>query len=273
MPEFTFRSDSVDVEEIMEQIRGKIREKRGVDYTDAQIRELASVKLAASLDPKNVRSDLLEHYRRQRSSSDCGFHPPSNFAFEDETIYTSSRGPIGRLISISRRLLNPLLKLFFNPRPIVDVLRMQSEINEYTARHNAQQFASRQEVDALNFELLNTLVVEITRMAIEIKNQRMRLESIAGRLEFDELRARALEGVVHYRSEVTQQHEEVAGDIATNQASAGGDARSRRQRSQRRRRSHTASSAPVALEPGLGTTVSQDPQPPSAALDDDDETD
>ena len=51
MEDFTFRSDSIDVEKIMDEIRSRIREKRGVDYTEAQIRELAQVKLDKFLDP------------------------------------------------------------------------------------------------------------------------------------------------------------------------------------------------------------------------------
>ena len=272
MAEFTFRSESVDVEKIMDQIRTRIREKRGVDYTEAQIRELASVRLEKCLDPEKVRSDLLEHYGRQRSSTDHGFHPPPNFAFEDEMIYASSRGLLGRLISMSRRFLNPVLKLFFNPKPIVDVLHMQSEINAHTARYNARQFAARQEVDALNYEVLNSLVVNITRLAIDMKNQKMRLESIAGRLDFDERRARALEGVVQYRPEATAPPAEMAAeDTASGQASADGNRRRRRQRRRRRRPSATPST-PVSLEPGGDTEGSQEPQPPLAAADGDDET-
>ena len=45
MAEFQVRSDAVDVEQIMRQIRARIREKRGADYTEQEIRELASVKL------------------------------------------------------------------------------------------------------------------------------------------------------------------------------------------------------------------------------------
>ena len=51
-PTFTVRSDNVDVEQIMRQIRARIREKRGVDYTEEEIRELASVKLEKFLDPR-----------------------------------------------------------------------------------------------------------------------------------------------------------------------------------------------------------------------------
>ena len=67
MPDFNVRSDSVNVEQIMEQIRARIREKRGVDYTEQQIRELAAVKLEKFLDPRGVRSDLLEQFRQKRS--------------------------------------------------------------------------------------------------------------------------------------------------------------------------------------------------------------
>jgi len=69
MSDFTVRSDSVDVEQIMRQIRARIREKRGVDYTEEEIRELANVKLEKFLDPRGVRSDLLAQFRRKRDAS------------------------------------------------------------------------------------------------------------------------------------------------------------------------------------------------------------
>ena len=69
MAEFNIRSDSVDVTKIMERIRERIREKRGADYTEQQIRELATVKLEGFLDPEQVRSDLVEHFRQLTSSA------------------------------------------------------------------------------------------------------------------------------------------------------------------------------------------------------------
>src|SRR5262245_17509851 len=108
--EFSVRSsDSVNVEQIMEQIRARIREKRGADYTEEQIRELAAVKLQKFLDPGGVRSDLLDQFRKAQPP----YEPPQlpNFAFEEDTLFESHRGPL-RLI---RRLLRPILKLFFNP--------------------------------------------------------------------------------------------------------------------------------------------------------------
>jgi hypothetical protein len=66
MSDFSVRSDNVDVEQIMRQIRSRIREKRGVDYTEEEIRELANVKLEKFLDPRGVRSDLLRRISRSR---------------------------------------------------------------------------------------------------------------------------------------------------------------------------------------------------------------
>ena len=54
MSEFKIQSNNVDVEQIMEQIRSRIKDKRGVDYNEDQIKELANVKLERFLDPKNV---------------------------------------------------------------------------------------------------------------------------------------------------------------------------------------------------------------------------
>src|SRR4029078_3521402 len=84
------------------------------------------------------------------------------------------------------------LKLFINPNPIVHVLHMQGQINNI----NAQQFRVREELDALYYEVIHNLVLEVTRLGIENKNLKMRLESLNSRMDFDERRARALEGVV-----------------------------------------------------------------------------
>src|SRR4029453_7968437 len=117
MSEINIRSDSVDVEQIMRQIRARIREKRGVDYTEEEIRELAAVKLEKFLDPRGVRSDLLEQFRRSRAAQP----EVPNFAFEDSTLYDSHRLPwLGWL----RRMLNPILKLFFNPNPVIHALHI-----------------------------------------------------------------------------------------------------------------------------------------------------
>jgi hypothetical protein len=48
----------------------------------------------------------------------------------------------------------------------------------------------------LYFEIIHNLVVEVTRLGIETQNLKMRVEALSSRLDFDERRSRALEGVV-----------------------------------------------------------------------------
>src|SRR4051812_31018699 len=193
MPDFNVRSDSVNVEQIMEQIRERIREKRGVDYTEQQIRELAAVKLEKFLDPRGVRSDLLDQFRKAQPT----YQPPElpNFAFEDATLFESHRAPIRWI----RKLLMPLLKLLFNPNPLIQALHIQARLNTMNAEREARREATRRQMDQLYYELIHNLVVETTRLGIDVKNLKMRLESVSSRLEFNERRARALEGVVVYK--------------------------------------------------------------------------
>ena len=196
MADFNVRSDSVNVELIMEQIRTRIREKRGVDYTEQQIRELAAVKLEKFLDPRGVRSDLLDQFRKAQPA----YEPPElpNFEFGEDTLFESHRGPVRWL----RKLLMPILKLFFNPNPLIQALHIQSRLNTMNAEREARREAARRSMDQLYYELVHNLVLEITRLGIDVKNLKMRVESVSSRLEFNERRARALESAVVYKPSV-----------------------------------------------------------------------
>jgi hypothetical protein len=194
MPDFNIHAESVNVEQIMEQIRARIREKRGVDYTEQQIRELAAVKLEKFLDPKGVRSDLLDQFRKAQPP----YEPPElpNFAFEESTLYESHRG----LIRFFRKLLHPFLKLLFNPNPLIQALNIQARLNTMNAERDARRESARRASDQLFYEVIHNLVVETTRLSIEVKNLKMRVESVGSRLEFNERRARSLESAVVYKA-------------------------------------------------------------------------
>ena len=205
MSDFTIRSESVDVEQIMKQIRARILEKRGADYTDDQIRELASVRLEKFLDSKNLRSDLLEQFRKSRPAVHT--EPPkieAPYAFDDQTLFTSHRAPL----RLMRRLLNPILKLFFNPNVLNQIMHTQAQFNvdllKRESRRKIEFDRSRAEWNSLYYEVLHNLVLETTRMGIEVQNLRMRVESLSSRLDFSERRVRALEGVVQYRPEAVR---------------------------------------------------------------------
>jgi hypothetical protein len=167
--------------------------------------------------------------------------------------------------------LNPVLKLFFNPNPLIQALHIQSEINA--------RYLQREE---LYYEVMHNLVVEITRLGIEVKNAKMRVESISSRLDFSERRARALETVVQYRPEVTSPKQapreppgaEAPRQAATREAPAdaqmafsqpgqgpGEGLRSRRRRRRRGRRAGS-SGAPVTASsiPGPDAEVRLSPR-------------
>ena len=112
MPDFNVRSDSVNVEQIMEQIRARIREKRGVDYTEAQIRELAAARLEQFIDPDKLHSNLLREFHRIRAEGDA---PAALDVTIDESVLFETHRPWLRSL---RKLLRPILKLFLNTKAL-----------------------------------------------------------------------------------------------------------------------------------------------------------
>jgi hypothetical protein len=285
MAEFNIRSESVDVEQIMRDIRARIKEKRGVDYTEEQIRELATVRLEKFLDPRNLRSDLLEQFRKSRPALPADALPiVPPYTFDDRTIFTSHR-PFLRAI---RRLLRPLLQLFFNPNTLNHVLHQQAQFNIDMLKRDERRKAERGEWNVLYYEVLHNLVLETTRMSIEVKNLRMRVESLSSRLDFSERRVRALEGVVQYRPEAMRPRDRraqpaelpeaetiepgaaspAAGSGATQAGQTVADGAGRRRRRRRRgRRGVTSADGTVAGGPVGETAVDEMPESDDAAPD------
>ena len=166
------------------------------------------MRLEKFLDPKNLRSDLLDQFRKSRPAVDT--EPPrieAPYAFDDQTLFASHRAPLRMM----RKLLMPILKLFFNPNVLNQILHTQAQFNvdllKRESRRKIEFDRSRAEWNSLYYEVLHNLVLETTRMGIEVQNLRMKSESLSSRLDFSERRVRALEGVVQYRPEVVRSPE------------------------------------------------------------------
>ena len=173
MADFNVRSDAVDVDEIMKQIRGRIREKRGVDYTEADLQHLANIKMEQFLDPRKLRSDLVEQFKRQRAASPAPHSQEGAPQIDTGNVFK-------RLFrKVARRIVHAAM----NPQDMTDAMHAE--------------FRRREE---LYYEILHNLVIELTRLGIEVHNLRMHVESLSSRLDFDERRGRALESVVQYRT-------------------------------------------------------------------------
>jgi len=169
MSSFSSKGTDIDVDAIMANIRRKIDEKRKGLYTEDEVQEIAEMKLDAVLDSNEFNSDFVAAFRSRDEKW--------NYSFNPETIYQSSHSGGGGLIRLARRLLHPVLKLFFNPNPIISALSRQSDLNRYYVL------------------LLHNMAQELTRANLELTNLKARLRTLGIRVDFQTKREKTLERV------------------------------------------------------------------------------
>jgi len=175
MSTFSVKGSDIDVESVMATIRSRIEEKREGLYTEEEVREIAEMKLDSVLDASQFNSDFVAAFRARDEQW--------NFTFGPETIYQSSRGLAGRFIRLARSVLNPVLKLFFNPNPIISSLSRQADLNRYYV------------------SLLHNMAVELTKMNLELTNLKARLRATGAKVEFQTRREKVLEDLTTSREE------------------------------------------------------------------------
>jgi len=168
---FEIEAEGLDVERLLAEVHRRIEERRASGlYTEEELRYIAERPLEPVLQARDVSSALLEEFRARDAQW--------NFSFDPETIYHSSRGG---LLTLARRLLRPVQKLFWNPTPMISALSRQSDLNRFTAH------------------LLHNLVLELTRLNLELQELRNRNLQLAGRVETLARRARTLEDMLGER--------------------------------------------------------------------------
>jgi len=261
----------------MRDIRGRIAQRQGIDLSNQQIQDLAARRLESILDPRAIKPSLLDGLRRGAAAptgvADKIPNEPT-FSFEDTTIYDSHRGAL----RFARRLLNPLLKLLFNPNPLIRALHLQANLNVETAERNAERDRRQTEWNALHFEIVQRLVTEVSRVSLELQALSMRVEALGARVDFNDRRVGHLEGSAHRarpqgRPEPTVASPVVETNVAPSEPiAASGDAQTsevarRRRRRRRGRRSgsgpgeYLSAGAPgtLAATSGSGETSASDP--------------
>lgn len=206
MSTFSAKGSDIDVEAVMANIRKKIDEKRKGLYTEEEVREIAEMRLDAVLDSNEFNSDFVAAFRARDEQW--------NYTFTPETIYASSRGGGGGLIRSLRRLLNPVLKLFFNPNPVISALSRQSDLNRYYVL------------------LLHNMTTEMTRLNLELTNLKAKLRTLGVRVDFQTKREKTFE-------QMATSSRESRASRDSSQESSSGEGRRRRgggRRPYRRRR-------------------------------------
>ena len=181
MSTFSAKGSDIDVEAIMANIRKKIEEKRKGLYTEEEVKEIAEMRLDAILDSNEFNSDFVAAFRARDAQW--------NYSFTPETIYQSSAGSKGGLIRKLRSLLNPVLKLFFNPNPMISALTRQSDLNRYYVL------------------LLNNMTTEVTRLNLDLTNLKARLRTLGVRVDFQTKREKTFEQMASAKRESREPRE------------------------------------------------------------------
>lgn len=183
-------ADQVDVDQIMREIRNRISQRHGIELSTQQIQDLAARRLEAILEPRNINPTLLEQLRKGAAAPPDPLPPGTDTAdsFADDAIYAGS--PVVRFF---RRLFNPLLKLLFNPSAVVGALQAQGRLNRAAATRAAELERRQTEWNALHYQIVQRLVTEVSRASIEMQALSQRVEALAGRVDFNDHRVRALE--------------------------------------------------------------------------------
>lgn len=173
---FEIRADGVDVHKLLADVHARIDERRAAGlYTEEELRYIETRELEGVLQGRDLSAALLAEFQERDARW--------NYAFGPETLYRSSRGPAGRLLEAARRLLRPVQKLFWNPNPMIAALSRQSDLNRFSVH------------------LLHNLVLELSRLNLELSEVRNRNLQLQGRLDALERREKTLEGMVAYRDE------------------------------------------------------------------------
>ena len=174
----------------MRDIRSRVSQRHGIELTPQQIQELASRRLEAILDPRNVSPTLFDQLRKgaavapepQPQAAD------SSAVIADDAIYEG-----GAVLRFFRRLFNPLLKLLFDPAPLTAAIRAQGQTTREATARAAERERIQTEWNALHYQIVQRLVTEVSRNSIEVQALATRVEALAARVDFNDRRVRSLE--------------------------------------------------------------------------------
>lgn len=171
---FEIEAEGLDVARLLADVYRRIEERRASGlYTEEELRYIAERPLEPVLQARDLSAALVEEFRARDAQW--------NFSFDPDTIYRSSRGAIGHVLALSRRLLRPVQKLFWNPTPMISALSRQSDLNRFTAH------------------LLHNLVLELTRLNLEVQELKNRNLQLSGRVETLARRSKILEEMLGER--------------------------------------------------------------------------
>ena len=136
----TQRGERVDVEQIMRDIRARISQRSGRALEPA---DPGAGGPAARGDPRSagIEARLLDQLRRSAGERQTAPEPapPPQPVFEEASLYDSPSA----VLRFIRKLLNPILRLFFNPTPVAHALAVQGRLSAEAAAREPRAIAAR----------------------------------------------------------------------------------------------------------------------------------
>jgi hypothetical protein len=107
---------SIDVVDIVRQIKQHLQEKQQELKTEDRIRIQIENKLKSKLDTLSFPKDVKEELAKSNF----------NFIFSADSLITSERPVIGAVFSLTRRIFKPFLKFIINIDPLIHHIHRQS---------------------------------------------------------------------------------------------------------------------------------------------------
>jgi hypothetical protein len=256
--------EQVDVEQVMRDIRARIAHGETSELSSQQVERLAARRLEAILDPRTIRPEVLEALRRSAEDIPLRKQQPSTdepaYVFEDSTLYDSHRA----VLRFIRKLLNPLLKLFFNPNPLIRALHVQAGLNVAAARRDSDRAREQAEWNALHYKIVHRLLGEISRLSLEVHSLSLKVDSLNARVEFNDRRVRGIEGAAQpHRTARPVERPPESGPVTTvpEPTGASDSLETPVAESSRRRRRRRRGRRPGIGGPGESPTVASAVQP------------
>lgn len=192
---FEFDDPGVDVEALEERVRAAIEAKRGVRFTDDELRELRE----QSLKPRMRREDLPRGWFREMSAvrehlPEVEPSPGIHLSPPDALYRTGSSGLKGKLLGFLRRLFRPFYRATLNLESVLG--SMIEATNDQGAWAGRQLSATTGRLDRWrerDLHLLHNLVYEITNLKLDLEHMQDRINELTRRLDMLTERERALE--------------------------------------------------------------------------------
>ena len=196
MSELPAQSDRIDVERIMDGVRARVAERARAEEQARRAEQARAEERARAEEQARLAAQAREEDRAraaQAPAADRGAGraaavppPTESFAFDENIIYWSSRGGVGRILYGIRTILRPLVKFVFNIDPMVHALVTQARLNAQRAAFDdatARRLAACEERDARNRQAVQSLTAAVDRLAADMKSHRALVASAVERLD------------------------------------------------------------------------------------------